>query len=187
MVHMIKLLLLVPLWCVSVFLSIGCEVSPVFDMIQAYAFPFYFISLFLVCLLLLLVLVFHIIVDRRVYMLKGFVVAVVFFATHGIATYTIIQFQKGQSFEQANQITDALDKYHTQTGKYPVNLKQLEPEYLTEVPATMMGWNGTPFYYRVFKYDRYELFFDCPLTMTGKFKYKNYTGIWRFYRITGIW
>ncbi len=187
MVHMIKLLFLIPLWCVSVFLSIGCEVSPVFDIIQAYAFPFYFISLFLVCLLLFLVLVSHIIIDRRVYMLKSFVVAVAFFATHCIVTYTIIQVQKERSFERGNQIIDALEKYQKQTGKYPLNLNQLEPEYLGKISGTAMGWNGTPFYYHVFKYDRYELYFDCPLTLTAKFKYKNYTGGWKFYRITGVW
>lgn len=171
------------IWCISVFLSISNDVNSTFDTLQAYLFPLYFICLFLACIMLIITVAFHYIADRKWYFLPQCLAVMLFFLSHLVATFGVINVQKSRSYAMAGQIINGLDAYHKKHGVYPDQIDQLVPDFVQSLPRTLMGWKGTPFKYRSYRYGRYDLYFDAPLTLHGTFRYNNISKTWRFYYI----
>ena len=79
---------------------------------------------------------------------KGYVIPLMtavllsFFASVGI-----IKYQRAASIETSSLLLDALEKYHSQRNTYPANLEELNPQFISEIPKTKMGWFNTDFDY----------------------------------------
>jgi hypothetical protein len=75
---------------------------------------------------------------RRVWWKVGLVLVVLPLCASLTSSFVARQ-QRQRTFDQGERLVTGLELYRQARGGYPVDLKELVPEYLTEVPATSMG------------------------------------------------
>lgn len=93
-----------------------------------------------------------------------------------IAGNFISKYQADLSKEKVKPIIQGLEQYKVENGKYPNQLYDLIPKYLSNIPNSMMGCLDVPYQYDILKDGNYSISF--PFIEEGKYTWTSKGNRW---------